>query len=474
MQPVSEIHVYSTLGRTLQPFQPLVEGKVGMYVCGPTVQSDPHLGHGRFAVAFDVIARYLRWRGFEVTYVRNITDVEDKIIAAAAESGETTEELAARVAARFAEAFEALGVLPPDHEPRATEHIDGMIRIIETLIERGLAYAEENGDVYYSVRTLESYGKLSGRKPDELRAGARVDIDEFKHDPLDFALWKAAKPGEPSWDSPWGPGRPGWHIECSAMSSEFLGETFDVHGGGNDLIFPHHENEIAQSEGANGKPFARYWLHSGMVNLSGEKMSKSTGHIIGLHEAIERFGGTAVRLFYLRAHYRSPLEFSEELVGDARTSLDRIGRVLDRTEPGGEPDPSVMDRFVEKMDADFGTPEALSVLFEAVRDANRALDAGEDASGIVAAVHEIVDILGLRPEVEGGVDDLSAEIIALAEQVGVDASEGPELTLDALLARRATARAERDFGTSDAIRDGLADIGIVVEDTADGARWHRS
>ncbi|MFP5331363.1 MAG: cysteine--tRNA ligase, partial [Acidimicrobiia bacterium] len=355
MQPVSQIHVFNTLGRSLQAFEPQHPEKVGMYVCGPTVQSDPHLGHGRFAVAFDVIVRYLRWRGFDVTYVRNITDVEDKIIAAAAETGETTEELAARVAARFAEAFEALGVLAPDHEPRATEHIDGMIRIIERLIERGLAYPEENGDVYYSVRTLESYGKLSGRKPDELRAGARVEVDEFKHDPLDFALWKAAKPGEPSWDSPWGPGRPGWHIECSAMSSEFLGDTFDIHGGGNDLIFPHHENEIAQSEGATGKPFARYWLHSGMVNLSGEKMSKSTGHIIGLHEAIAQYGGTAVRLFYLRAHYRSPLEFSEELVADAKASLDRIGRVLGRTEPGGAPDVGVIARFVEKMDADFAT-----------------------------------------------------------------------------------------------------------------------
>jgi cysteinyl-tRNA synthetase len=348
-----------------------------------------------------------------------------------------------------------------------------MIRIIGRLIERGLAYPEQNGDVYYSVRTLESYGKLSGRKPDDLRAGARVDIDEFKHDPLDFALWKAAKPGEPSWDSPWGHGRPGWHIECSAMSSEFLGESFDIHGGGNDLIFPHHENEIAQSEGASGEQFARYWLHSGMLNLSGEKMSKSTGHIIGLAEAIQRYGGTAVRLFYLRAHYRSPLEYSEELVRDAKSALDRIVRVLERTERGGQPDSEVIDRFVEKMDEDFATPEAISVLFDAVRDANRALDAGEDATGLAAAVHEIVDVLGLRPPVTS-LSDVAADIGSLADSVGCASADSPEETLEALLGKRASARADKDFATSDAIRDGLAAIGIVVEDTADGARWHRS
>jgi cysteinyl-tRNA synthetase len=472
MQPLTSIQVYNTLGRRVEPFRPLEDGVVGMYVCGPTVQSEPHVGHGRFAVAFDVIRRYLRWRGFDVTYVQNITDVEDKIIAAAAETGESTDELATRVAARFSEAFDALGVERPDHEPKATEHIDGMIAIIGRLIDRGLAYPETNGDVYFSVRTLESYGRLSGRNLDDLLSGARVEVDEFKHDPLDFALWKAAKPGEPSWDSPWGPGRPGWHIECSAMSSEFLGDSFDIHGGGNDLIFPHHENEIAQSEGATGKPFATYWLHSGMVNLGGEKMSKSTGHIIGLAEAIERFGGIAVRLFYLRAHYRSPLEFSEDLVRDAKASLDRIGRVLERSEPGGNPDPEVMSRFVEKMDDDFATPEALSVLFDAVREANRALDAGDDATGVIDAVHEMVDVFGLRASTVG-LDNLADALSSLATSVGA-AAGSPEDVLESLLERRSAARSERDFATSDAIRDGLAEIGIVVEDTADGARWHRS
>jgi cysteinyl-tRNA synthetase len=300
-----------------------------------------------------------------------------------------------------------------------------------------------------------------------------VDVDEFKHDPLDFALWKATKPGEPSWESPWGPGRPGWHIECSAMSGHYLGASFDIHGGGNDLIFPHHENEIAQSEGANGQPFAKYWLHSGMLNLGGEKMSKSTGHIIGLREAIERFGGAAVRLFYLRAHYRSPLEFSEDLLKDSRAALDRIVRVLDRSEAGGAPDPGIMDRFVEKMDADFGTPEALSVVFDAVRESNRALDGGEDASGVVAAVHEMVDILGLR-SAASSVDDLADAVSELAERVGAETQPSAAATLDALLDHRAAARGSRDFATADAIRDGLSSIGILVEDTPDGARWHRS
>ena len=267
------IKVFNTLGRRVEDFEPQESGKVGMYICGPTVQSEPHLGHGRFAVVFDMIRRYLEWRGFEVTYVRNITDVEDKIIAAANESGESMAERAERMAGIFHGVFDALGVRPPDVEPKATEHIPEMLSMIAELIDRGLAYPAENGDVYFSVRTLESYGRLSGRKVDELRSGARVEVSDIKHDPLDFAVWKAAKPGEPAWDAPWAPGRPGWHIECSAMAKRHLGVTFDIHGGGADLIFPHHENEIAQSEGANGALFARYWLHNGMVNLGGEKMS---------------------------------------------------------------------------------------------------------------------------------------------------------------------------------------------------------
>ena len=450
--------LYNTLGRRQEPFEPRRAGQVSMYVCGPTVQSEPHLGHGRFAVVFDMIRRYLRWRGFDVTYVRNVTDVEDKIIAAATASGETMEARAERMVGLFHATFAALNVEPPDVEPLATRHIPQMIDLIVQLIDKGLAYPAGNGDVYFAVRGLESqYGKLSGRNVDDLRAGVRIEVNEAKLDPLDFALWKASKPGEPHWDSPWGPGRPGWHIECSAMAAEYLGQGFDIHGGGSDLIFPHHENEIAQSEGASGGPFARYWLHNGMVNLEGEKMSKSTGHVVDLAGAIEEFGGVAVRLLYLRAHYRSPLEFSEALVGEAKDALDRIRRLLERAprDPGVEPDGALLDRFRSAMDDDFGTPDAIGVLFDAVREANRLIDAGGAASSMVAAVEEIVDVLGIRPPGrEAGGSDENARI-------------------EVLIAQRDRARTARDFATSDRIRDELAAMGVTIEDGAGGTRWHR-
>jgi cysteinyl-tRNA synthetase len=306
-----------------------------------------------------------------------------------------------------------------------------------------------------------------------MRAGARIEVSELKQDPLDFALWKSAKPGEPSWDAPWGPGRPGWHIECSAMSKRHLGVTFDIHGGGSDLIFPHHENEIAQSEGLSGQTFARYWMHNGMVNLGGEKMSKSTGHVVDLREAIDTYGGQAVRLLYLRAHYRSPLEFSQELVQEAQTSLQRIERTLERTTPGDRsPDPEIIRRFTEAMDEDFGTSEALGVLFDAIRDANRSLDADDDASSLLAAIHEIVDVLGLRPMARG-LDDIEPRVSALGDELGVTAEGGVETLLDALVAHRANARTQRDFATSDLIRDRLGEIGIRIEDGPDGSRWVR-
>ncbi len=452
------ISVYNTLGRRLQPLETREPGKVGMYVCGPTVQSEPHLGHGRFAVVFDVIRRYLIWRGLEVMYVRNITDVEDKIIAAAKAAGETMAERAEKMTARFHQLFDALGVAAPDIEPLATETIPEMVELIESLIRAGFAYPAANGDVYFSVRRLEAaYGKLSGRNVNDLRSGARIEVNEDKVDPLDFALWKAAKPGEPAWDSPWAPGRPGWHIECSAMAAKFLGHDFDIHGGGADLIFPHHENEIAQSEAASGRTFARYWLHNGMVNLGGEKMSKSTGHVIDLEEAIERFGGTVVRMFYLRAHYRSPLEFSEELIGEASSGQDRIERLLGRVSIAAVvPDSQVLEAFRSVMDEDFGTPQALAVLFDAIRDANRLLDADEDAAPLVAAVSEIVDVLGIRP-MEGKASDTAGD----AE-------------VEAMLTRRAEARAAKDFATSDRIREELAAVGVTIEDGPDGARWYRN
>ena len=449
------LKAYSTLHRALVPFEPRNEGKVSMYVCGPTVQSEPHVGHGRSAVAFDVIRRYLAWSGYDVTFVSNITDIEDKIIAAAEEAGESVETLARKMAERFQHAFVGLGVLSPDFEPKATEHIDEIIALTSVLIDRGLAYARD-GDVYFSVRALEAYGKLSGRNPDDLRSGYRIEVDESKEDPLDFAVWKGAKPGEPWWESPWGPGRPGWHIECSAMAEKYLGQDFDIHGGGSDLIFPHHENEIAQSEGASGTTFARYWLHNGMVNLGGEKMAKSTGLVVDLASILESHGGRALRMLYLRAHYRSPIEYSEVLLSEAAEALERLDRFRKRATPG-EPEEVALDRFREVMDDDFGTPQAISLLFDLVRDGNRLLDEGGDVSAVAGAVETIVTVLGL--------DDGSDP--AAAEHAVTDAE------VDVLVAERNQARAEKRFEDADAIRDELASAGVSLEDGPHGTRWLR-
>jgi cysteinyl-tRNA synthetase len=449
------IQVHNTMGRALVDFVPRDEGKVGIYVCGPTVQSEPHVGHGRYAVAFDVIRRYLAWRGFVVTYVSKITDVEDKIIAAALELGEPVEEHAMQMTQRLRDSFRRLGVLAPDFEPKASEHIPQMIDLIERLIDRGLAY-ERHGDVYFSVKTLESYGRLSGRRPDELRSGYRIEVDEDKEDPLDFALWKSAKPGEPTWDSPWGPGRPGWHIECSAMAAKYLGDGFDIHGGGLDLVFPHHENEVAQSEGATGETFARYWLHNGMVNLEGEKMAKSTGRIVDLRTILDTRGGRALRLLYVRAHYRSPIDFSDELLDDAAESLDRLQRFRDRV-ASGTPDQTALDRFRQVLDDDFGTPQAVSLLFDLVREGNRLSDEGGDASALAGAVEEIVAVLGL--------DDAAP---APAAEQGMSDDE-----IDRLVAERNTARIERRFEHADEIRARLDAAGVTIEDGPHGSRWVR-
>jgi cysteinyl-tRNA synthetase len=467
------VRIFNTLGRALQPLRPREAGKIAMYVCGATVQSEPHLGHGRCAVVFDVVRRYLEWRGYQVTYVRNITDVEDKIIAAAAERGVDVAELAALMEKQFQQAYDALGVLPPTSEPRATEHIPEMMDLIQRLLDKDLAYVAD-GDVYFSVRGWEPYGRLSGQKLDDLVAGARVEPGEQKRDPLDFALWKAAKPGEPTWDSPWGPGRPGWHIECSAMSLKYLGPDFDIHGGGTDLIFPHHENEIAQSEGATGRRFARVWMHNGMLNLSGEKMSKSVGNIIDLATALERYPPMAVRLYYLRAHYRSPLEYSEELLEDAASSFARLWsfrRRLPRS-VGAGPDRAVLDGFRAAMDDDFNTPEALGVLFDVVREGNRALDRGDSADAFAATFDEITSVLGMAaPESE--LSDVAAELSALAADLGVETSGTPEAVVEAILERRRQAREAQNWAESDRIRARLGELGIAVEDTPDGALWHR-
>jgi len=467
------MQIFNTLGRALQTFEPRDAGKVGMYVCGATVQSRPHLGHGRYAVVFDVARRYLGYLGYDVTYVRNITDVDDKIIAAAAESGVTVQEIAKSAAAAFASAYDALGVLPADIEPKATEHIPQMIAMIQQLIAGDHAY-ESDGDVYFSVRDFPGYGKLSGRNIDELQSGARIAVDERKRDPLDFAVWKAAKPGEPHWPSPWGEGRPGWHIECSAMAHEYLGTSFDIHGGGNDLIFPHHENEVAQAEAAlDAEPFARFWMHNGMMTLTGEKMSKSTGHVIDLLEAVEKYPGLAVRLFYLRTHYRKPLDFSEEALADATASLERLWAFRRRT-PGrvqDTPVAEVIESFLQAMNNDLDVAGGLGALFDAVREGNRRLDAGETAGPWVAAFDEIVDVFGLA-EPTRTLDDIAAGLGALAVDFGVG-NEAPRELVDALVAKRSKARNDRDWATGDAIRDGLAELGIVVEDGAEGSVWHR-
>ncbi len=468
------MQLYNTLTRRKEEFTPARAGEVGMYVCGATVQSSPHLGHGRYAVVFDVIRRYLEWRGYHVTFVTNVTDIEDKIIAEAQRRGVTPEQVAAEAEEQFRRGFRALGIRDPDHLPRATEHVPGMIELTTRLIERGHAY-EADGDVYFAVRSFAGYGKLSGRDVDELQAGARVAPDERKRDPADFALWKAAKPGEPSWESPWGPGRPGWHIECSVMALEYLGFGFDIHGGGADLIFPHHENEIAQSEAAVGaEPFARYWLHNGLLNLGGEKMAKSTGLLVGLLDAIDRYPPLAVRLLYLRKRYRDPFDFTEDGLADAAAQLDRLWSFRRRVEgvPEADPEPEVIAAFRAGMDDDFNTAAGLAALFDAVREGNRRLDVGEDAASLVAAYDVIVDVLGLA-EPDESIADLTGDLAALATSLGVPAGADAAATVEVLVDHRERARADRDWAAADAVRDQLAGLGIHLEDGPDGTRWHR-
>ena len=461
------MQIYNTLGRQLVEFVPRDQGAVSMYVCGATVQARPHLGHGRYVVVFDVIRRYLSWLGYDVTYVRNVTDVEDRIIETANELGVDTRDVVEQSYNDFAEAYRLLRIEEPTVEPWATEHIDDMIDLIGTLIGKEYAYVAD-GDVYFAVRSFPEYGRLSRQNPDDLRAGERVEPGENKRDPLDFALWKAAKPGEPSWESPWGPGRPGWHIECSAMARRYLGDDFDIHAGGHDLIFPHHENEIAQSEAAFGTVFARIWLHNGMMNLGGEKMAKSTGNVVDLLEVLSSHEPSAVRLLYLRTHYRKPLDFTQEALDDAEASLQRLWTFRRRVEGPVEdpPDAEAMARFRAAMDEDFDVAGGLGVLFDVVRDGNRRLDDGEDIGGLIALYDEIMGMLALDERTDG-VADLADLIEEIAER------HGAADNVDALLDRREQARTSGDFEAGDSIRDELAAIGIVVEDTADGARWHR-
>jgi cysteinyl-tRNA synthetase len=457
------MRLHNTLTRSVDEVVPRDPGRFGMYVCGPTVQAPPHFGHARAALVPDVLRRYLEWTGVEVLHVRNITDVEDKIINRAVEEGRNAMAVAEEYGRIYDEQMARLGILPPHIAPRATGHIIEMIELIERLVATAHAY-EVDGDVYFAVRTFPDYGKLSGRRIDELVAGARIEADERKRDPLDFALWKAAKPGEPSWRSPWGHGRPGWHIECSAMATKYLGEGFDLHTGGLDLVFPHHENEVAQSEAATGGTFARQWLHNGLLNIDGEKMSKSVGNVISLAEALDRHGGTVLRFFYLSAHYRSPIELSEERLTEAGAAIDRwraflrAARDVTATPADRGAAAAAREAFTAAMEDDLSTPQAHAALFELVSAGHALLAAGDEA-GAAAARAALVELTGVL-----GYD--------LAEDAPGGGSDAVGPLVEALLELRTEARARKDFSTADGIRDRLAAAGVVVEDSRDGARWH--
>jgi cysteinyl-tRNA synthetase len=455
------LKIYNSLAREKQTFVPILAGKVSMYVCGMTVYDYCHLGHARVMVVFDMVNRWLRSSGYEVTYVRNITDIDDKIIKRAQENGESIQALTSRFITAMDEDAERLGVMRPNLEPKATEHITGMLDMISALIEKGFAYPADNGDVFYSVSSFAGYGKLSGKSLEDLRAGERVEIDQYKRDPMDFVLWKAAKPGEPSWDSPWGKGRPGWHIECSAMGACHLGPHFDIHGGGQDLQFPHHENEIAQSEAANGCTFVNYWMHNGFIRVDDEKMSKSLGNFFTIREVLEKYDPEVVRFFILRAQYRSPLNYSDHHLDDARQALTRLYTALrglslptvtiDWQQPQAA-------RFKAAMDDDFNTSEAFAVLFELATEVNRTASLADAA--LLKALGGLLGLLQRDPEtfLQGGE---SAQ--------GRSADE-----IEQFIQLRLQARQTKNFAEADRIRKQLADEGILLEDTPQGTIWRRA
>jgi len=465
------IQFYNTLTRQKEPFVPLEPGKVKMYVCGPTVYNYIHIGNARPAIVFDTLRRYLKYRGFDVTFVQNITDVDDKLIRVANEEGTTVKDVADRYTQAYNEDLRSLNVLPPDIQPRVMQTIPEILTFIEGLIEKGYAY-ESDGDVYFRTGRFKEYGKLSHQPLEDLQAGARVEVSEKKENPLDFALWKAAKPGEIYWDSPWGQGRPGWHIECSAMALKFLGESIDIHAGGTDLVFPHHENEIAQSECFTGKSFARYWLHNGMLNINNEKMSKSLGNFLLLRELVNEYGGQLIRFFMLQGHYRGPINFSQDLLEQAANGLERIMTAyanlqhrMDTArpeEPNGlsgqvaEAIASLREKFTAEMDDDLNTANAITVLFDLVKEANlymRNQNVGkEQLEAFSSLFRELTDVLGLQLE---------------------QPDELLDSEIEALIQERTEARKSRNFARADEIRDLLAAKGIVLEDTPQGVRWRR-
>lgn len=456
------MHIYNTLTRRKEPFKPLVDGKVSMYVCGMTVYDYCHLGHARVMVAFDVITRYLRHRGYDVTYVRNITDIDDKILKRAEENGEPIDALTERMIAAMHEDEARLNVLPPSQEPRATRHIDDIIAMIETLIDKGFAYAAANGDVYYRVRKFTDYGKLNNRQLDDMRSGARVDVDVHKEDPLDFVLWKAAKPGEAHWHSPWGDGRPGWHIECSAMSTCCLGDTFDIHGGGPDLTFPHHENEIAQSEAATGKTYVNTWMHAGAVRVNQEKMSKSLGNFFTIRDVLAEHDPEVVRYLLVASHYRSAINYSVDSLVEARKSLTRLYTALDGVNADEQAAASdAAERFTAAMDDDFNTPIALAALFDLARDLNRAKsDQPAEAPRLAGELKRLAGVLGLLQQTPQTFLKGAQQQVALSEE-----------EIEVKIAERQAAKGSKDFARADAIRDELAALGIILKDSREGTTW---
>ncbi|OGP69581.1 MAG: cysteine--tRNA ligase [Deltaproteobacteria bacterium RBG_13_58_19] len=486
------MQLYNTLKRRKEIFQPLAPGKVGLYACGVTVYDDCHLGHARSAVVFEVLVRYLRWRGLDVTWVRNFTDIDDKILRRAQEEGVPWEVVAQRYIASHQEDMARLGLPPARIEPRATQHIPEMLELIARLEEKGFAYQGDR-DVYFRVRRFPGYGKLSGQSIEDMQAGARVEVDPHKEHPLDFVLWKGSKEGEPAWPSRWGPGRPGWHIECSAMSMRYLGETFDLHGGGQDLVFPHHENELAQSEAATGKPFARFWLHHGLLTIDQEKMSKSLGNFFTIKEVLARFPAEVVRFFLINGHYRSPLDFSDQALSEAETALLRLYTTVARIQAmlGRQPAPatpgaadfttsqlsqeevsrlrSLRERFIQAMDDDLNTAQALGYLFDGVRLTNRLLEAPSTKPYLAFIGQISKDLVEL-----GGVLNLlqanPAEMVTTLRQKPWGLKLTPE-EIETLISARSEARKNKDWSRADAFRRDLAEMGILLEDTPQGTIW---
>ncbi|MBA5820357.1 cysteine--tRNA ligase [Morganella morganii] len=460
------LKIYNTLSRQKEEFKPINPGKIGMYVCGITVYDLCHIGHGRTFVAFDTIVRYLRHAGYDVNYIRNITDVDDKIIKRANENNETCDQLVDRMVAEMHRDFDAMNLMRPDSEPRATHHIKEIIEITQLLLDRGHAYVADNGDVMFDISSDPEYGLLSRQDLEQLQAGARVEVADVKRNPMDFVLWKMSKPGEPSWESPWGAGRPGWHIECSAMNSKQLGTHFDIHGGGSDLMFPHHENEIAQSTCAHDGPYVNYWMHSGMVMVDKEKMSKSLNNFFTIRDVLDYYDPETVRYFLLSAHYRSQLNYTEENLKQARTALERFYTAL----RGTDKDAAVVvneefaNRFRDAMDDDFNTPEAYSVLFDMARELNRLKQ--EDmtaANGLAAQLRQLAGVLGL----------LTQDPEQFLQSGAQSESDEDAAKIEALIKQRNDARASKEWALADAARDALTDMGIVLEDGPQGTTWRR-